>query len=245
MNSDPSAVQSKNDYEQWTDDAGCGHDGPGLWVAALTGARLIGIDPTKRRWPPPGAGPTRPGWPASQLPPGTFHRHRAARRLGPGGDEHRRPDVRAQQACRRRRAGPDPHPGRAAGADQLGLPQPARRPRVPDHRSPAPAGPGGRRGAGCAPPAPAPPGCGTCYELGEEKLFGHIKPRKNRARFLEFCRYLRSLYLLQVRITIVCDSYSPHLTTRKDKRAGQRAAASNTEIACTPTNSSWWSPGPT
>jgi transposase len=32
------------------------------------------------------------------------------------------------------------------------------------------------------------------YELGEDKLFGHIKPRKNRARFLEFCRYLRSLY---------------------------------------------------
>ncbi|MGA8458934.1 MAG: hypothetical protein WB800_26275 [Streptosporangiaceae bacterium] len=85
----------------------------------------------------------------------------------------------------------------------------------------------------------------AAYELGEEKLFGHIKPRKNRARFLEFCRYLRSLYLLQVRITIVCDSYSPHLTTRKDKRAGQWAAASNTEIACTPTNSSWWSPGPT
>ena len=88
-------------------------------------------------------------------------------------------------------------------------------------------------------------GAAPVYELGEEKLFGHIKPRKNRARFLEFCRYLRSLYLLQVRITIVCDSYSPHLTTRKDKRAGQRAAASNTEIACTPTNSSWWSPGPT
>ena len=85
----------------------------------------------------------------------------------------------------------------------------------------------------------------AAYELGEEKLFGHIKPRKNRARFLEFCRYLRSLYLLKVRITIVCDNYTPHLTTRKDKRAGQWAAASNTEIACTPTNSSWWSPGPT
>jgi transposase len=33
----------------------------------------------------------------------------------------------------------------------------------------------------------------AAYELGEDKLFGHIKPRKNRARFLEFCRYLRSL----------------------------------------------------
>jgi len=34
----------------------------------------------------------------------------------------------------------------------------------------------------------------AAYELGEDKLFGHIKPRKTRARFLEFCRYLRSLY---------------------------------------------------
>ena len=30
-----------------------------------------------------------------------------------------------------------------------------------------------------------------------------------------------------------------HLTTRKDKRVGQWAAANNTEIAYTPTNSSW------
>jgi transposase len=34
----------------------------------------------------------------------------------------------------------------------------------------------------------------AAYELGEDKLFGHIKPRKTRTRFLEFCRYLRSLY---------------------------------------------------
>ena len=29
-------------------------------------------------------------------------------------------------------------------------------------------------------------------ELGEDKLYGHIKPRKTRTRFLEFCRYPRS-----------------------------------------------------
>ena len=79
----------------------------------------------------------------------------------------------------------------------------------------------------------------AAYELGEDKLFGHIKPRKTRARFLEFCRYLRSLYPAQVRIAIVCDNFAPHLTTRKDKRVGQWAAANNTEIAYTPTNSSW------
>ena len=31
----------------------------------------------------------------------------------------------------------------------------------------------------------------AAYELGEDRLYGHIKPRKTRTRFLEFCRYLR------------------------------------------------------
>jgi transposase len=79
----------------------------------------------------------------------------------------------------------------------------------------------------------------AAYELGEDKLYGHIKPRKTRARFLEFCRYLRSLYPPAVRIAIICDNFSPHLTTRKDARVGAWAKASNVEIAYTPTNSSW------
>jgi len=33
----------------------------------------------------------------------------------------------------------------------------------------------------------------AAYELSEDKLFGHVKPRKTRGRFLEFCRYLRSV----------------------------------------------------
>jgi transposase len=77
-------------------------------------------------------------------------------------------------------------------------------------------------------------------DLGEDRLYGHIKPRKTRAKFLEFCRYLRTLYPPQVRIAIICDNFAPHLSTRKDKRVGQWAAASNTEIAYTPTNASWW-----
>ena len=79
----------------------------------------------------------------------------------------------------------------------------------------------------------------AAYELGEDKLYGHIKPRKTRARFLEFCRYLRSLYPPSVRIAIICDNFSPHLTTRKDTRVGTWAMANNVEIAYTPTNSSW------
>jgi hypothetical protein len=40
----------------------------------------------------------------------------------------------------------------------------------------------------------------AAYERGEDKLYGHIKPRKTRARFVEFCRYLRTLYPSSVRI---------------------------------------------
>jgi len=79
----------------------------------------------------------------------------------------------------------------------------------------------------------------AAYELGEDKLYGHIKPRKTRARFLEFCRYLRSLYPPSTRIAVICDNFSPHLSTRKDRRVGTWATANNVEIAYTPTNSSW------
>lgn len=79
----------------------------------------------------------------------------------------------------------------------------------------------------------------AAYELGEDKLFGHVKARKTRTQFLEFCRYLRSLYPPEVRIAIVCGNFSPHLSTRKDARVGDWAEASNVEIAYTPTNSSW------
>jgi transposase len=79
----------------------------------------------------------------------------------------------------------------------------------------------------------------AAYDLREDKLYGHVKPRKTRTRFLEFCRYLRTLYPPGVRIAIICDNFSPHLSTAKDARVGAWAAASNVEIAYTPTNSSW------
>ena len=76
------------------------------------------------------------------------------------------------------------------------------------------------------------------YHLIEERLHGHVKTRKKRVWFLEFCRYLRSLHPQDVRIAIICDNFSPHLTTKKDTRVGDWAQANNVEIACTPTNSS-------
>jgi transposase len=79
----------------------------------------------------------------------------------------------------------------------------------------------------------------AAYDLGKDKLYGHIKKTKNRSKFLEFCRYLRTLYPLTVRLAIVCDNYSPHLTTKRCRRVADWAEANNVEIAYTPTNSSW------
>lgn len=79
----------------------------------------------------------------------------------------------------------------------------------------------------------------AAYDLGKDRLYGHIKPKKNPTKFLGFCRYLRSLYPPKVRIAIVLDSFSPHLTTKKDTRVGEWAVASNVEFAYTPTASSW------
>jgi transposase len=79
----------------------------------------------------------------------------------------------------------------------------------------------------------------AALDLGMDKMYGHVKKRKRRGEFLEFCCYLRSLYPPEVRIAIVCDNFSPHLTTKKDKRVGQWAEANNVEIAYTPTNSSY------
>jgi hypothetical protein len=42
-----------------------------------------------------------------------------------------------------------------------------------------------------------------------------------------------------VRIAIIRDNFSPHLTTAKYGRVGAWASSNNVEIAYTPTNSSW------
>jgi transposase len=79
----------------------------------------------------------------------------------------------------------------------------------------------------------------AAYDLGADKMYGHIKAKKDRTTFLEFCRYLRSLYPPEVRIAIVLDNFSPHLTTKKDTRVGDWAKANNVELAYVPTNASW------
>jgi transposase len=76
-------------------------------------------------------------------------------------------------------------------------------------------------------------------DLSRDRLYGHVKPRKRRGEFLVFLRYVRSLYPPEVRLGLVLDNYSPHLSTRDDPRVGQWAVANNVELAYVPTNASW------
>jgi transposase len=77
------------------------------------------------------------------------------------------------------------------------------------------------------------------YDLSTDRLYGHVKTRKGRSEFLAFCRYLRSLHPPEVRIAIVLDNFSPHLSTKKDQRVGEWAAANNIELAYVPFYASW------
>jgi transposase len=79
----------------------------------------------------------------------------------------------------------------------------------------------------------------AALDMNQDKLYGHIKVNKKRTTFLEFCRYLRSLYPPQVRMAIVMDNFSPHLATKKDGRVGEWAGANNVELAYVPTNASF------
>ncbi len=56
---------------------------------------------------------------------------------------------------------------------------------------------------------------------------GDIKRRKTRVEFLEFCRYVRSLYPPEIRLHFVLDNFSPH----KGERIRTWAAENNIELA--------------
>jgi transposase len=79
----------------------------------------------------------------------------------------------------------------------------------------------------------------AALDMNQDKLYGHIKANKKRTTFLAFCRYLRSLYPPEVRIAIVLDNFSPHLSTNADDRVGRWAQAHNVELAYVPTNASF------
>lgn len=75
----------------------------------------------------------------------------------------------------------------------------------------------------------------AALEMNADHLYGHLETTTNRTKFLEFCRYLRSLYPPEVRIAVVMDNSSPHLWTRTDSPVGDWAAANDVELAWVPT----------
>ena len=56
---------------------------------------------------------------------------------------------------------------------------------------------------------------------------------------MQFCRYLRRLHPRQVRIAIVLDNFSAHLSTKVDDRVGRWAQRNNVELAYVPFYASW------
>ncbi len=77
------------------------------------------------------------------------------------------------------------------------------------------------------------------YDLSTDRLYGHVTTKKGRTEFLAFMRYLRTLHPPKVRIAIVLDNFSPHLSTKNDRRVTEWAEANNVELTYTPTYSSW------
>jgi len=75
----------------------------------------------------------------------------------------------------------------------------------------------------------------AAYDVGQDRLYGHIKKRKGRVEFLEFCRYIRSLHPPAIRLHFVLDNFSPH----KGEQVRQWAAEHNVELAYTPFYASW------
>jgi hypothetical protein len=89
-----------------------------------------------------------------------------------------------------------PHPGRQWARRGGGWPYPRRRRRATYKR------PHGVRHLLAA------------YDLSRDGLYGHIKPGKRRGEFLAFLRYVRTLYPPGVRLGVVLDNASAHLSTR-------------------------------
>jgi hypothetical protein len=58
-------------------------------------------------------------------------------------------------------------------------------------------------------------------DLSRDRLDGQVKLRKRRGEFLVCLRSVRSLYPPGVRLGLVLDNHSPHLSTRDDPRVGQ------------------------
>ncbi len=73
-------------------------------------------------------------------------------------------------------------------------------------------------------PTPGPQGVRHlmgAHDLTDDKLYGHIKNAKAGHGSLSSAAISERLYPPEVRIAIVLDEFSPHLSSRKDQRVGE------------------------
>jgi len=54
-----------------------------------------------------------------------------------------------------------------------------------------------------------------------DRLYGHVVTNKDRTAFIRLLRCVRSLHPSGLRIAIVLDNFSPHLSTKKDQRVDE------------------------
>ena len=78
----------------------------------------------------------------------------------------------------------------------------------------------------------------AAYDLSEDKMYGHVKPRKTHVEFLSFLKYLRSLYPILVLLYMILDNASAHTVTRVLEYARKHRI----RLVFTPTNASWLNP---
>ena len=79
----------------------------------------------------------------------------------------------------------------------------------------------------------------AAYDLAEDKMYGHMKPRKTHVEFLGFLKYLRSLHpILLVLLYVILDNASAHTVPRVLEYARKHRII----MVRTPTNASWLNP---
>ena len=80
----------------------------------------------------------------------------------------------------------------------------------------------------------------AAYDLGQDKIYGHIKMKKDRTTFLEFCRYLRTPLPAQRPHRHRPRQLQPAPLDQEGRPGwAMWAEANNVELAYVPTNASW------
>jgi transposase len=75
----------------------------------------------------------------------------------------------------------------------------------------------------------------SAYDVGADRLYGHIKQHKGRLQFLEFRRYVRTLFPPEVHLHFVLDNFS----SLKRATVREWAKANDGELVYTPHHASW------